>query len=149
MFTAMPAFAVAVTLLQATPKPANQACETLTAAQVASLIGAAARTMPVTASPTGSTCMFKNNDKEITVLMATASTVDTAHGLYSAKKRIAAGTELKGWGAPAYAGTQPAAIVGILLKQTFTEVKVIDPAQKPEAIAAQLQIVMKEVAGKK
>jgi hypothetical protein len=151
MVIVMSAFAVAVTLMQAQapPKPANQACETLTAVQVASLIGAAARTMPVTASPTGSTCMFQNNDKVITVLMATLATVDAAHGLYSAKKRIASGVEMKGWGVPAYSGAVQAATVGILLKQTFTEVKVIDPAQKPEAMAVQLQAVMKEIAGRK
>jgi len=150
MFTVMSALAVAVTLMQAPPKPANPACATLAPEQVASLIGAAARTMPVTASPTGSTCMFQNNDKSITVLMATPSTVDSAQGLYSAKKRIAAGTEVKGWGLPAYAAvTAAAASVGILVKQTFTEVKVSDPAQKPEAIAVQLQAVMKEVAGRK
>lgn len=150
MFTVMSVLAVAVNLTQATPKPANQACETLTAAHVASLIGAGARTMPVTASPTGSTCMFQNNDKVITVLMATTSTADAALGLYNAKKRIASGVEVRGWGVPGYLGiTQPAAVVGILMRQTFTEVKVVDPAQKAEALAVPLQAVMKEVAGKK
>ena len=150
MLTVMSALAVAATLMQAPPpKQANLACEALTAAQVASLIGAAAKTMPVTASPTGSTCMFQNNDKVITVLMAALSTVDAAHGLYNAKKRIASGAELKGWGVPAYLGVVQAATIGILVKQTFTEVKAIDPAQKPEAMGVQLQAVMKEIAAKK
>ena len=143
--------AVAVTLMQTPPAPpANQACAALTPAQVASLIGAGARTMPVTASPTGSTCMFQNNDKVITVLMASNSTADAAQRLFDAKKRIASGADVPGWGVPAYAGAIPTvATVGVLMKQTFTEVKVQDRTQKPEAIAAHLQAVMKDVAGRK
>ena len=33
-----------------------------------------------------------------------------------------------------------------LVKQTLTEVKVIDPAQTPEAVGVKLQAVMKDVA---
>lgn len=150
MLTALTALAVAATLAQAPPPhQANQACVTLTPAQVESLIGAGARTMPVTASPTGSTCMFQNNDKVITVLLATLTTVDAAQGLFKAKKRIASGVDVKGWGVPAYLGAAQAATVGILVKQTFTEVKAIDPTQKPEAMAVHLQAVMKDVASRK
>lgn len=142
------AIAGAMTLMQA--PPANQACSALTAAQVSSLIGASAHTLPVTASATGSTCMFQNNDKMVTVLMATPSTADAAQGLFNAKKRIVSGADVPGWGVPAYAGAMPtAAIVGVLVKQTLTEVKVIDASQKPEAMATKLQAVMKEVAAKK
>jgi hypothetical protein len=148
MLSVISALAVAAALLQATP--VNRACSALTPAQVASLIGAPARTLPVTATATGSTCMFQNNDKMITVLMATPSTVDAAQGLFNAKKRIASGSDLAGWGVPAYAGAmQQAAVVGVLVKQTFTEVKVIDKTPQPEAIAAKLQAVMKDVAAKK
>ena len=141
------ALVVAAALIQ-TP-PANLACSLLTPAQVSSLIGAA-RTLPVTASPTGSTCMFQNNDKVVTVLMASPSTADAAQGLFNAKKRIASGADVAGWGVPAYAGVmRPAAIVGVLKKQTLIEVKVIDGTQTPEAIGAKLQAVMKEVAAGK
>jgi hypothetical protein len=150
MLTVISLLALAVTLIQAPPMPANAACAALTPAQVSSLIGAAARTMPVTASPTGSTCMFQNNDKVITVLMASNSTAEAAQRLFDAKKRIASGADVPGWGVPAYAGVAPqAATVGILVKQTFTEVKAVDKTQKPEALAATLQAVMKEVAGRK
>jgi hypothetical protein len=128
--------------------PANVSCQVLTPAQVSSLIGTA-RTIPVTASPTGSTCMFQNNDKVITVLIATVTTADAAQGLFNSKKRIVSGADIQGWAVPAYAGLmKPAAIVGVLKKQTLTEVKVIDPTQSPEAIGTKLQAVMKELAAK-
>jgi hypothetical protein len=139
--------AVSMTLLQ--PPPANAACAALTPAQVSSLIGAA-RTMPVTASPMSATCMFQNNDKAITVLIATASSPEGAQRVFDAKKRIVSGADVPGWSTPAYAGfLRPAAVVGVLRKQTLTEVKVVDPAQTPEAIAVKLQAVMKEVAVRK
>jgi len=141
------AIAVSMTLIQ-TP-PTNGACSVLTPAQVSSLIGAA-RTIPVTASPTGSSCMHQNNDKMITVLMATPSTAEAAQGLFNAKKRIVSGTDVPGWAAPAYAGImKPAAVVGVLVKQTLTEVKVIDSTQTPEALGVKLQAVMKDVAARK
>jgi len=141
------AIAVSMTLIQA--PPTNGACSVLTPAQVSSLIGAA-RTIPVTASPTGSSCMHQNNDKMITVLMATPSTAEAAQGLFNAKKRIVSGTDVPGWAAPAYAGImKPAAVVGVLMKQTLTEVKVIDSTQTPEALGVKLQAVMKDVAARK
>ena len=138
---------VAMTLIQ--PPPANVACAALTPTQVSSLIGAA-RTMPVTASAAGATCMFQNNDKVITVMMATASSPEGAQRVFDAKKRIVSGADVPGWSTPAYAGfMRPAAVVGVLRKQTLTEVKVVDPAQTPEAIGVKLQAVMKEVAVRK
>jgi hypothetical protein len=148
MLSVMFPLAVAITLMQA--PPANQACSALTPAQVSSLIGAPARTLPVSAAPNGASCMFQNNDKMITVLMATNASVDGAQGLFNAKKRIAAGVDVPGWGVPAYAAAQKdVAIVGLLVKQTFTEVKVIDKTQKLEGMSAKLQAVMKDVAAKK
>jgi len=138
---------VSMTLMQA--PPANGACSLLTAAQVSSLIGAA-RTMPITASPTGSSCMYQNNDRVITMLMATVSSADGAQGLFNSKKRIVSGADVPGWSAPAYVGfMRPAAIVGVLMKQTLVEVKVLDPTQTHEVIGVKLQAVMKEVAGRK
>ena len=149
MLSVTSALAVAVTLMQ-TPPPANQACSALTAAQVSSLIGAPAHTLPVSAAPNGASCMFQNNDKMITVLMATNATADGAQGLFDAKKRIAAGADVPGWGVPAYASAmKDVAIVGVLMKQTLTEVKVIDKTQNLEAMTAKLKAVMKEVAAKK
>ena len=147
MIAFIPALVVVAALIQA--PPVNQACSLLTAAQVSSLIGAA-RTMPVTAAPNGSSCMFQNKDSIITVLVATASSAEGAQGLFSSKKRIASGTDVSGWGAPAYAGSaKTAAVVGVLMKQTLAEVKVLDSTQTAEALGMKLQAVMKEVAGRK
>ena len=147
MRSLIPGVLVSLAMIQA--PPANEACSALTPAQVSSLIGAA-RAIPVTASPTGSTCMYQNNDRVITVLMATVSTADAAQGLFNAKKRIVSGADVPGWSAPAYAGfMRPAAVVGVLVKLTLTEVKVIDPAQTPEAVGVTLQAVMKDVAARK
>jgi hypothetical protein len=52
--------------------------------------------------------------------------------------------------APAYAASaKTAAIVGVLMKQTLAEVKLIDSTQTPEALGVKLQAVMKDVAGRK
>ena len=143
----IPALVVVAALIQ-TP-PANQACSLLTPAQVSSLIGTA-RTMPLTAAPNGASCMFQNQEKMITVLMATAPSADAAQGLFTSKKRIASGADVPGWGVPAYAAAAPkVAIVGVLMKQTLAEVKVIDSTQTPAALGAKLQAVMKDVAGRK
>jgi hypothetical protein len=86
----------------------------------------------------------------VTVLMATPSTADAAQGLFDAKKRIASGADVPGWGVPAYSSAmKDVAIVGVLVRQTLTEVKVIDKTQKLEAMSASLQAVMKQVAAKK
>lgn len=144
----IPALVVVAALIQA-PPVVNQACALLTPAQVSSLIGTA-RTMPVSAAPNGSSCMFQNQDAIITVLMATASSAEGAQTLFSSKKRIASGADVPGWDAPAYAGSaKTAAIVGVLMKQTLAEVKVLDKAQTAEALGVKLQAVMKEVAGRK
>jgi hypothetical protein len=94
--------------------------------------------------------MFQNNEKIITVLMATASSAAGADELFSSKKRIVSGADVPGWGALAYAATaKTAAVVGVLMKQTLAEVKVLDPAQTAEALGVKLQAVMKEVAARK
>jgi hypothetical protein len=133
-----------------TPPPSNPSCAVLTPAQVSSLIGTA-RTLPMTAAPNGSTCMFQNENKVITVLMATVSTADAAQGLFTSKKRIASGTDVQGWGVPAYVGVlkPSAAVVGVLKNQTLTEVKVIDSTQAADALSGKLQAAMKEYAGRK
>lgn len=130
--------------------PSNPSCAVLTAAQVSSLIGTA-RTLPMTSAPTGSTCMFQNENKVITVLMATVSTADAAQGLFTSKKRIVAGADIAGWGVPAYAGVMKpdAAVVGVLKNLTLTEVKVIDSKQAPDALGTKLQAAMKEYAARK
>ena len=150
MFPCLLPIVAAMTLTQPPPaNAANAACAALTPAQVTSLIGAA-RPMPVTASPASATCMFQNNDKVITVVMATASSPEGAQRVFDAKKRIVTGADVPGWSTPRYAGfMRPAAVVGVLRKQTLTEVKVVDPAQTPEAIGVKLQAVMKEVAVRK
>lgn len=139
---------VAMSLAQA-PATTNQACATLTTAQVSSLIGTA-RTMPVTSAGNGSSCMFQNEEKMITVLVATVSSPDAATGLFNSKKRVAAGADIAGWGVPAYSASVPtAAVVGVLKQQTLTEVKLLDKTAKPEVLAAKLQAVMKDVAARK
>jgi hypothetical protein len=139
--------AAALMLTQA--PPANFACSVLTPAQVTSLIGTA-KTLPVTNAANGSTCMFQNNDKIVTVLVATNASAEGAKGLFGAKQRIVAGTEIAGWGVPAYSGSMKnAAACGVLKQQTFVEVKVSDSTQPPDAMVKKLQGVMREFAVRK
>lgn len=148
MLPVMLEIALSLALLQA--PPANAACTALTPAQVSSLIGTA-HTLPVAASATGSSCMFQNNDKVITVLIATVSSVEGAQQLFKSKKLIASGADVAGWNVPAYAGImRPAAVVvGVLVKQTLTEVKIIDASPDPDAVMTKLKAVMKDVAARK
>ncbi len=140
---------LAVTLMLSQAPPANFACSVLTPAQVASLIGTA-KTLPMTNVANGSTCMFQNNDKMITVLVATNSTADAAQRLFDSKKRIATGTEIAGWGAPAYgASMKKLATSGVLKQLTFVEVRVSDSTQTSDAMALKLQAAMKEFAARK
>jgi hypothetical protein len=139
----------ALSLILAQPPPVNVACAVLTSAQVTSLIGAA-KTMPAGSAPNGSSCMFQHEDKIITVLVATNTAADAAQRLFDAKKRIAAGTDIAGWGVPAYgASVKNVAIAGVLKERTFVEVKVSDSTQRPEAMAQGLQVAMKEFAARK
>jgi len=136
------------TLLTQTPS-ANTACAALTPAQVTSLIGAA-RTMPLTSAANGSTCMFQNGDRVLTVLTATVSSADAAKGLFNSKKAVAAGTDIAGWGVPAYYGTgKDYAACGIMKQQTLTELKIIDKTQTSAVMVQKLQTVMKEFAARK
>ena len=140
---------LALSLMLAQAPPVNVACAVLTSAQVTSLIGAA-KTVPMGNAPNGSNCMFQNEDKIITVLVATNTAADAAQRLFDAKKRIAAGTDIAGWGVPAYgAAVKKVAISGVLKQLTFVEVKVSDSTQKPEAMAQALQAAMKEFAARK
>lgn len=140
---------LALSMLVVQAPPANTACATLTPAQVTSLIGAA-KAMPMTSAAAGSTCMFQNNDKVVTVLVATVSSPDAAKGLFNAKKAVAAGTEIAGWGVPAYSGSgKDYAACGVVKQQTLTEVKMIDKSQTPAAMVGKLQTVMKDFASRK
>ena len=94
--------------------------------------------------------MFQSEDKIITVLVATNTSADAAQRLFDAKKRIAAGTDIAGWGVPAYAAAVKNVATSLVLKQlTFVEVKVSDSTQKPERTAQVLQATMKEFAARK
>ena len=138
-----------VSLMLAQVPPANVACAVLTPAQVTSLIGAA-KTLPTSSAPNGSSCMFQSDDKIITVLVATNTTADAAQRLFDSKKRIASGTDIAGWGVPAYgASVKTVATSGVLKQLTFVEVKVSNSTQKPEAMAQALQAAMKEYAARK
>ncbi len=94
--------------------------------------------------------MFQNNDKMITVFVASNTTADAAQRLFDSKKRLATGTEIAGWGAPAY-GTamKNLAVAGVLKQLTFVEVKVSDSTQKPDVMAQKLKAVMKGFAARK
>jgi hypothetical protein len=147
MLVSIPSLALSLILAQA--PPVNVACAVLTSAQVTSLIGVA-KTLPMGNAPNGSNCMFQNDDKIITVLVATNTTADAAQRLFDAKKRIASGTDIAGWGVPAYgAAAKKVATAGVLKQLTFVEVKVSDSTQKPEAMAQGLQAAMKEFAARK
>ena len=136
------------TMLAQTP-PANFACSVLTTAQVTALIGAA-KTLPMGNAANGSTCMFQNNDKIITVLTATNASDDGAKGLFSAKQRIVAGADIAGWGVPAYGSSQKnVAVTGVLKQRTFVEVKVSDATQKPDVLLQKLQAALKDFAARK
>ena len=140
---------LALSLMLAQAPPVNVACAVLTSAQVTSLIGAA-KTMPMSSAPNGSSCMFQNEDKVITVLVATNTTADAAQRLFDAKKRIASGTDIAGWGVPAYgAAVKKVATSGVLKQLTFVEVKVSDSTQKLEAMTQGLQAAMREFAARK
>ena len=140
---------LAAFLMLAQTPPANFACSVLTSAQVTSLIGAA-KTLPMGSAPNGSTCMFQNNDKIITVLTASNATADGAQGLFQAKKRIVTGADVAGWGVPAYsASMKTVAVSGVLKQQTFVEVKVSDATQKPDVLVQKHQVAMKDFASRK
>ena len=128
----------------------NRSCTLLTTAQVTSLIGAA-KTMPVTNDPGGSTCIFQAGNKTVTVLVVPAPSPEGATRAYEAKKKMAAGEALTGWPVPAYSGLlRPNVVaVGFLKSQTIVEVKVRDAEQTTEALRVKLQAVTKEVAGRK
>lgn len=149
MYDASMMLTLVVSMVLAQAPPANVACSVLTPAQVESLIGPA-KTLPTSSAPNGSSCMLQNNDKIITVLVATNKTNDAAQRLFDANKRIATGTDITGWGAPAYgASMKNVAVSGVLKQMTFVEVKVIDASQKPEALTQKLQAAMKEFTARK
>jgi hypothetical protein len=136
---------------QTAPAPAT-ACSFLTAAEVASLIGPA-KALPITSAPTGSTCMFQNGDKVITVLSVKRDSDDALTGQFEAKKRVAAAQAVAGWPVPAYSATVDTpkdhiAIVGVAKNKTFVEAKVMDITQKAADLSTRLLAVMKSAAGR-
>ena len=62
MFNAA-ALALFVTTALSQAPPANPACSVLTPAEAASVIGSGGKPIPLTAAPTGATCMVQNGDK--------------------------------------------------------------------------------------
>jgi hypothetical protein len=149
MLSFMLTLVVSLGLAQAPAPSVNVACTVLSAAQVTSMIGAA-KTLPMTSAPNGSTCMFQNNDKVITVFVATAPSADAAKRMYDSKKLIASGTEITGWGVPSYGASQKkVAACGVMKQQTLYEVKATDPAQTADAMTQKLQAAMKDFAARK
>lgn len=147
MLTVILNLALSTMLTQASAP--NFACSVLTPAQVTTLIGEA-KTLPMVSAPSGSTCMFQNNDKMITVVAATNESAEAAQRLYDGKKRIASGTDVTGWGVPAYSAVMKGiAVSGVLKRQTFVEVKVSDNMQKPDAMVQKLQTALKDFAARK
>jgi len=141
---------LAASLVLAQAPPVNGACAVLTPAHVTALIGAPAQTLPMGYGPIGGSCMFQNDDKVITVLVATNAAADAAQRVFDAHKRIAAGTDIAGWGVPAYGASVKTFATAAVLKQlSFVEVKVSNATQKPEALAQALQAAMKEFAARK
>ena len=145
----MTALMLTMTLATATAQgaAANPACTALTSAQVTSLIGAA-KTIPISAAPGGSTCMFQAGDKIVTVLIVNAVDAAAAKQQFDSKKRSASGSDITGWPVPAYSGHQPpaAVIVGFLKGTTFTEVKLVDSTKYPEGLETRLKTVVKDAA---
>lgn len=132
--------------------PVTPACTTLTAPEVASLIGQA-RPMTVTNAPGGSTCMFQNGDKLITVLLVNLDTVDSAKRQWQAKKTVSAGRDVAGWPLPAYSSTverpkEHVAVFGVVKDKKFLEVKVMDVTQKTSDLGTKLLAVMRTVSAR-
>src|SRR4051794_1154352 len=93
---------LAVPQTAAKTSTAVPACTLLSDQEVASIIGPA-KPMTVANYPTGSSCMFQNGDKLITVLLTTLSSADATKGQWEAKKRVMAAKDVAGWPTPAYA----------------------------------------------
>ena len=140
---------IALFLAAAQTPPDNPACALLTTSHVTSLIGAA-KALPVTSAPTGSTCMWQAGDKVVTVLISTAPSPEGATRAFEFKKKMVSGEAVPGWTLPASAGVQrPTAVaVGFLKGRTLTEVKVLDARQTAEELGPKLKAVMKEVAAR-
>jgi len=140
---------VALSLAAAQTPQDNPACALLTMPQVTSLIGAA-KAIPVTSAPTGSTCMWQAGDKVVTVLISTAPSPEGATRAFESKKKMVSGEAVPGWSLPAYAGVQrPKAVaVGFLKGRTLTEVKVLDARQTAEELGPRLKAVMKDIAAR-
>lgn len=140
---------VALLVVEAPHQKTNPACGVLTPQEVTALVGSGAKTLPVTASPNGGSCMYQSGDKMVTVLVAKQMSAESAASLWASKKRIAAGQDVEGWPSKAYegsAGTVP--IVGLTKGMTFIEVKVIDAKQKLSDLAPKLRTAMKAVASR-
>jgi hypothetical protein len=143
-----------VTLFDGQPAAAAPApaCTLLTAQEVASIIGTA-RPITVSNSATGSACMFQNEDRIVTVLMAKLDSAATAKHQWETKKRIVSGQDLAGWPTSAYSATintakDHGAAVGVVAGQTFAEAKANDKAQSAADVTAKLQAVMKAVSSR-
>jgi hypothetical protein len=139
---------ILLSVLPAFAQKPNPACTALTSTEVASLIGAA-KAIPISQLPTGSTCMLQERDKVLTVLLVEQSSAENAASLAAAKKRIVSGEDLPGIGTSAYAGAMGgAAVVGVVKGNRFIEVKAIDKTQKVDELSAKLKAVMKSVAAR-
>ena len=127
----------------------NPACNVLTPQEVTALVGSGAKTIPVSANPNGGSCMYQNGEKMITVLVAKQTTEESAAALWTSKKRIVSGEDVKGWPSKAYEGAMGTIpIVGLSKGMTFVEVKVIDAKQKLADLAPKLRGAMKGVASR-
>ena len=133
----------------AAPTPA---CTVLSAQEISSLIGPT-KTLPVMGGSRGSTCMFQNGDKMVTVMVVNLDSIDSAKGQWQAKKAATAGQDVAGWNVPAYASVfekpnQHSATVGFVKAKSFVEASVIDLTQGGSAMSTKLQAVMKTLAGR-
>lgn len=142
-----------VAVLQGQAAPTVAACSQLTPQEVASLIGGSPTPMTVANSPSGSSCMYMNGNKVVTVLVADKDTADSAKGQWEAMKRASAGSDVAGWAVPAYAATMDlpkdhVAIVGLAKGKRFVEAKVMDVTQKTADLNTKLLATMKVVAGR-
>ena len=128
------------------------ACSVLQPQEVASIIGAA-KPMTVTNSATGSSCMFQNGNKIITVLLVNRDSNESAKGQWDVTRMASAGKDVAGWTTPAYSAVidtpkDHVAIVGIVKNRTFVEAKVLDVSQKSADLSAKLLAVMKALSGR-
>jgi hypothetical protein len=128
-------------------QPDNPACSLLSPAEIKTLVGAAAKPLPVGASGNSGTCMYQSGGVVATILVAKQANAESAVALFTSKKKVAAAEDVTGWATKAYAGAMgDSPIVGLTKGTTFVELKLIDPKGKLPELSKRAKTAMKALA---